>query len=621
MADNSTIVPNPLSDFASSNYALTLYVIDKQYYRELAGDYKTLSIDSLPRRMRNKIIIAESGVTSIQITNLTIDTIPLTTQGSIATSIRMDITQTRGSNLIDKIYAISQYCGWRSPFEMNYILEIRFIGQNDENQNNANISTMTLPIIFTAVNTNISYSSTVYNIEAVYAHAVTNDHSYSRVPENMTISTGDTLVSFFNNFAEQLNTKESEKIDYTNFEKPAFRHAFRLPNGTNNEYNIDFSEYTVGNPASNSSSRNNQSLYQFSANMQEIVATANSTIQAFIDNVLRYVDEIQEELVASDHFSLTYIIDPWLTVNDFDRLSGKETYDIEWHILPVRRRKYVRNATPESRLQDNAISNLRTVKLYDYWHTGLNSEVRDIQFKLNTLYHAKIVQYQSDYAQLTSAGQNAQIIQSGNAQLSANILASISGQQNLELGELGDIERVDEEGSVFAYAEDIEIIDGQFLFYEPKMSSNPSMMQHSPFNPEFNRALQYKEDLDFIRNATQYSFMECDMKIKGDPYWLLPPSSAFTVDLGENGLNDTNTRSPYYENTALIRFNYPTNEYYEEENNIVDQELNVFSAFYYIKSVTSTFQGGKFEQHLKGIRETKISLERIKQYLREHDIV
>lgn len=621
MADNSTIVPNPLSDFASSNYALTLYVINKTMYTELASSYRSISINTLPRNLRDKIIIAESGVTSIQITNLSIDTVPLTTQGSIATSVRMDITQTRGSNLIDKIYAISQYCGWKNPFEMNYLLEIRFLGLDDENKNAANIRTMTLPLIFTAVNTNISYSSTVYNIEAVYAHAVTNDHAYSRIPENMTISTGNSLKTFFDNLAEQLNKKEREKVDYTNFEHEAFKHSFSIPDGTNNEYGIDFSQYSVGEPTSNNSTRHNQSLYQYSASQNEVVATTNSTIQAFIDNVLRYVSDIQQDLVDSEHFSLTYIIDPWLTVSSFDRLSGKETYEIKWHILPVYRRKYVKNATPESTLQENAISMLRTVKLYDYWYTGLNSEVRDIQFKLNTLYHAKIVQYQSDFTQLSSAGQYPQIMQSGNAILNANIQASISGQPDLNLGDLSDIERVDEQGAVYSYAEDIKIRDGEFLFYEPKMSSNPSMLQHAAYNPEFNRALQYKEDLDFIRNATQYSFMECDMKIKGDPYWLFPPTSAFGYLGGSNGLDEFNTRDPFRENTVLIRFNHPTNDYYESENNSVEQDLNMFSAFYYIKSVTSTFQNGKFEQQLKGIRETKISLERIKQYLREHDIL
>ena len=619
MSDRSTIVPNPLSEFASSNYALSLYVIDKNNYKDLAETYNTLSINSLPRSLRNKIIIAESGVTSIQITNLSIDTIPMTTQGSIATSIRMDITQTRGSNLIDKIFAISQYCGWNSPFEMNYLLEIRFLGVTDDNLNAANISTVTLPLIFTKVNTNISQSSTVYNIEAVYANAVTTDLAYSRVPENMSISSGSNLGDFFSNLAVKLNEKELEKVDYINFELPTFTHEFILPNGSDLYLGIDFTQYSVGDPNSNKNSRNNQSLYQYSASQNEVVATTNSTIQSFVDNVLRYVYDIQKDLVNSEQFSLTYIIDPWLVVSNFDRLSGKETYKIKWHLIPVYRRKYIRNGTPNPTLEENAISNLKTVKLYDYWHTGLNSEVRDIQFNINTLYHAKIVQYQNAFNDYSSAGQNPQLVQN-DRQLATQVNASVQEVENdLSLGNLENIERVDDEGNVYSYAEDIEIRDGTFNFYEPKMTSNPSMEQHAIFNPEFNRALQYKEDLDFIRNATQYSFMECDMKIKGDPYWLLPPNAAFGQS--QNGLNEFNTRDPRYENTVLVRFNYPTNDYYDEDNNIVDQELNVFSAFYYIKSVTSTFQGGKFEQQLKGIRETKITLERIKQYLREHKIV
>ena len=619
MSDESTIVPNPLSDFASSNYALTLYVIDKQNYKALSTTLNTVSINSLPKNLKNKIIIAESGVTSIQITNLSIDTIPLVTQGSMATTIKMDITQTRGSNLIDKIYAIAQYCGWESPFEMCYLLEIRFLGLDDTNQNAANISTITLPIMFTGVNVNISHSSSVYNIDAVYANAVTNDHSYSRVPENMTVSSGSNLEDFFNNFSNKLNEIERQKVDFTNFNLPTFTHRFVVPTGSEEYFGIDFRTFNVGEPANNTSSKNNQSLYAYSSSQNEVVATANSTIQSFVDNVLRYVDEIQEKLVSDELFTTTYVIDPWLEVDKFDKLSGKETYLITWYIIPAVRRKYVRNATSNNLLEQDAISQLRTVKLYDYYHTGLNSEVRDIQFKLNNLYHAKIVQYQSDFSSFLSVGQNPQVLQNtANNILRANINASIN-QQELSLDELQEIENVDDDGNVYSYAEDIQIRDGNFFFYEPKMSSNPSMQQNATFNPSYNRALQYKEDLDFIRNAVKFSFLECDMKIKGDPYWLLPPNVAITASFN-NGLDSTNTRDYRRENVALVRFNYPTNDYYDEDNTIVDSELNVFSAFYYIKSVTSTFHNGKFEQHLTGIRETKISLERIKQYLREHNI-
>lgn len=620
MSDNSTIVPNPLSDFASSNYALTLYVIDKQEYKSLASALNTVSINSLPRNLKNKIIIAESGVTSIQITNLSIDTIPLTTQGSMATTIKMDITQARESNLIDKIYAIAQYCGWKSPFEMNYLLEIRFLGLDDTNRNAANIRTITMPLMFTAMNVNISQSSTVYSIDAVYAHAVTNDHSYSRVPENMTISSGNNLADFFNNLAQQLNDIESAKVDQIHFNMPSFKHEFILPEGSEEDFGIDFRNFSVGTPTDNNNSRHNQTLYSYSASQNEIVATANSTIQSFVDDVLRYVEEIQQRLVEDELFTLTYIIDPWLEVGKFDDLSGKETYEIKWFVMPAKRRKYVKNDTPPSQLESDAVSELTTVKLYDYYHTGLNTEVRDIQFNLNNLYHAKIVQYQNNFSTLSSTGQNPQVIQSySNRVLAANINA-ITSPQLLNLGELDNIENVDDDGNVYSYAEDITINDGQFFFYEPKMSSNPSDLQHNSFNAEYNRALQYKEDLDFIRNSVNYSFLECDMKIKGDPYWLLPPNITSRSSYN-NGLDEFSTRDYRHENVALVRFNYPTNEYYDENNTVVDSELNVFSAFYYIKSVTSTFHNGKFEQHLKGIRETKISLERIKQYLREHNIV
>lgn len=602
MADYSTIVPNPLSDYATTSYALTLYTVDKELFKKVARDKATMN--HMPFKIdgdNKKVIIAESAVTSIQITNLTINTIPLNTQGTIATTVNMDITQTRGTGLIDKLYAISNICNWHNPYEMNYLLEIRFIGSTDTNYHNPTVDIVTLPIIITNINTNLSHHATVYNIEAVYSHAVTNDYSYSRVPENMTISSGNNLTDFFNNFASKMNDVEMNNVDYINFQRPAFVHEFK-------ELPKEFDNWQIGEPTTNTTSRRNQTLYAYSPNTNEVTVSSNSTIQAFIDEVLRYTPDIQSLVVDNDNVITTYVVEPRIIVRDFDESSGKETYTIEWSIRPAKRKKYTVNDDQDAKYEDDALSALRTVKLYDYYHTGLNSEVREANFTINTLYHAKITQYQN----LVQQNPNVTL-----AQQLGNLNTIVNSRKSDSL-EYEDQIREDDYGNLILYAEDIDDKNPKYYIYEPKVKYNNADGNNSSVSTDANKALQYKEDVDFIRNATEFSFINCELKIKGDPYWILPPTNFLD---GKNNMTEITTRDMSRENAVLVRFNYPTNDYYDVNNNPVESDANLFTAFYYIRAVSSSFQNGKFEQTLQGFRETKISLQRIKKYLIEKNII
>lgn len=610
---SGTILPNPMSAFASSNYALKLYTIDRSKYRELSKNFKTMAVDNMPQDLPKKVIICESAVTGTQITNLTIDTIPLVTQGTQATNLKLDINQPRGSDLIDRLYAVAKYCGWESPLEMHYLLEIRLLGLDEDNRNNASITTITMPIVFTSMNVNMSYSATVYSVEAVYVGTLTNEHSYSKIPEHMKISSGDTLSTFFTNLAEALNEREEKKVDNSNFKLPAFVHEFDIPE--DGEFN--FNDLRVGKPESIDTPKNDQTLYQYHADESEVSATVNSTIQAFVDSVLRYVPEIQEEVVDGEQFVTTFIIDPNISILKFDKLSGKETYHVRWYIRPVVRRKYVDNDTSKDALENKAMEQLETVKLYDYYHTGTNIEVKDIKFDINNLYHAKVTQYQNRHAKVNNQAQLTQTTQNYyDIFMSKGEYLPPEESDDDEIISSEEVE--DDAGNVYLYAEDIDIDNSDFTFYEPKMGSNPSQNNYHIYSPTLNSALQYKEDLDFIRNAAKYSFQQCDMKIKGDPYWILPPSIPLFEE--STGANKSNSRDYKKENVALIRFNYPRNEYYDEDNTTVDNELSMFTAFYYIKSVTSTFSNGKFEQQLQGIREHQVSLKRIKSFINEQGI-
>lgn len=615
MSDNATIVPNPMSDYASSSYAITLYTISRDDFKSLSKQINTVSIDNFPKDVNKKVIIAESGVTSIQINNLSINSTPLMTQGTYTTDMTMDITQPRGSNLIDLLYAISKYCGWDSPYEMNYLLEIRFLGLLDDNRNNASITTITIPIVITELNVNMSYSSTVYNVSATYSSSVINEYSYSRVPENMRIRGGSTLADFFTNFAEQLNEIEKDKVDNVNFTLPSFKHTFDLP--TDGKFN--FSQLKLGTPSSSDSARNNHTLYEYSSDENEVMATANSTIQSFIDNVLRYVPEIQDALVNSEQFAETFIVDPWIQPLEFDHASGKETYEIIWYIREVNRRKYSKNGTDKNTLEEKAMGLLETVKMYDYYHTGLNTELREANFDIRHLYHAKIVEYQHMDAPVSSATQLPQVRQNAPFKFLQDYENIVTGGgDDLDIGDPDSEAVEDEHGNVYLYAEDIDINSGDYYFKEPKMASMPSEDDFRFYNTGATNGLQYKEDLDYIRNATSNSFVGCKLKIKGDPYWLLPPSVA--IKEGKSGYDPTKTRDYARENVALVRFNYPNNDYYDQENTPVDNQMSVFSAFYYIRSVNSTFNNGKFEQTIEGFREMQVSLSRIKQFLSEKDI-
>lgn len=602
MADNSTIVPNPMSDYATATYAITLYAMERWEYIEYARGNELTTMKVLnPRGL--KVIIAETGATATQITNLSIMTTPIPSQGTIATNISMDITQPRGSDLIDKIFATSEICGWRNPFEMHYMLEIRFLGSTEDNQHISMVEVVTIPVMIAGVNTNLSHHATVYNISATYTGSIINDYSYARFPQDATISSGANLGEFFNNMQDKLNEIENTRVDEVNFSKPLFVHRITYPDVFNND------DYSVGDPSSMESTKGNQTLYEYNASENEVSITNNSTIPSVIDNVLKFVRKIQDEVVDGEQFITTYIVDSRITPEEFDPVSGKETIEIHWVITSVTRRKYSKNAATTTEGYRRALDNLRTVKLYDYIHTGMNTEVREADFTINNLYHAKIVQYQNATIQRPSIVSTYQDVVKSELNINRN-------RTNIDYE--GDV-AIDDNGNQILYADDIRINAIDYTTYESRMPSNPSDLIMAPTDPQISRTSQMTEDLEHVRNSTLYSYINCELKIKGDPYWILPPVHLGGMPFGAlptpMSLSPRRTRDQSRDNVAIVRFNYPNNEFYDEHNSDNQLQENMFTAIYYITQVTSTFQNGKFEQSLKGYREMQATPQNVQQYL------
>lgn len=593
MYETTSILPNEMSDYASANYALRLYVIPRDEFMEL--DVNAFSGN---REFSKEVIIAESAVTSLQINTLTIDTIPLLQQGSIATTLRMDIIHVRANGLVESQFAAAQITGWDNPIEMIYLLEIRFLGRTENNIEKEGTK-ITFPIVISQVTTNIDHSNTVYNVTASLLPAVMNDYSYSKIPQNMNVGGGNNIVSFFRNFAKKLNTIEEAKVDNKDFSIPPLVHNF--------EIDERFSDAQVGDPSAQDASKSNKSLYEYDSNENSVSITNGSTIQSFIDNIMQNSPQVQSLVTDEEDFKITHAINPVVTLNGFDKLSGKNTYSIDWKIIAIERRFYSNNTVTEDTISSKFFESINNLKLYDYMYTGMNSEVKSINFDINNLYAAKLAQYGETHLQINN--RQGKMGTSNVEQIDKNLQSDILDTAMIPYGKNMKYSNNIQNQTGKIYVDDLTFDEFKYSFYEPKVAYNEGeTLNKTSDQTTSQKNKQYDYDLYFIRNSSNVSFLNAELKIKGDPYWILPPGL----------LPSPESRSTYTENVALVRFSYPTNDMYSENQTI--NQNSVYTGFYYIQSVSSTFNNGKFEQTLKGFREPRMTPRIVNDFLKEKGV-
>lgn len=112
----------------------------------------------------------------------------------------------------------------------------------------------------------------------------------------------------------------------------------------------------------------------------------------------------------------------------------------------------------------------------------------------------------------------------------------------------------------------------------------------------------------------QANMAKVDMEVRGDPFWLAVRNKATRDQAGSQVLKDTNGNDlPPSDHKILLTVVFP-NQYDENTGLAIPNKLSEgYTAFYNLKTITSTFDGGKFTQRLEMYQDQ--STQQVRKYI------
>jgi hypothetical protein len=209
---SASVLPNILDDYDMYTYHFRLYMV---------SDQATINRDFGPTSKSKKVIIAESGATTIGIDDVKIESIiGFTKQTGSTASTRFSFTlmQPFGATLLDYIAAAGRELNIQNFTKAPFYLELSFRARNPNAPGTKNTSiddsisnlVWVWPLMITKTAISVNSGGSIYAVEAVYNGnlAYTNQAADLEMPVSVDATT---VEEFFQGLKEALETKEAQK--------------------------------------------------------------------------------------------------------------------------------------------------------------------------------------------------------------------------------------------------------------------------------------------------------------------------------------------------------------------------------------------------------------------------
>ena len=382
-------LPNPLSSFANSTYHLRLSIVPPE-------DIKTLAPPA-----DKKIIIAETGATAVfNLTDLEIAHVmgwggeTRSANGQIA---NITIEETNGVRFFDYLVRACSALNIQNYLNATYLLEVQFKASGGEIQTETSEYYFVYSLRFTDVNMQVSEKGATYFIKAVDNGFTALSEIGSDIKQTIEVS-AKTLGEFVEKFVNALNKNSKDEVK-------------QLGASLHDQYSInipdEWKEFKFDNLNKPSNSRISRDL----ANETSLLITfqQGSSVVDIITNVLSATVEI-EKLPTTEGFALTdpdgkpianlsqlhkfYRLSTTTQFGDFDTIRGSYqrnySFSVVDQIIPMmtlnEELETYDNPDVMTKRVQNLISEGLLRKRYDYYFTGLNTEVLRFDINLDATY-------------------------------------------------------------------------------------------------------------------------------------------------------------------------------------------------------------------------------------------
>ena len=367
---------NPLLDFETMNYVLTLSCVPQQSYNN--GTY----------RYSKGTVIAKTGGKGRQgtgplsydyfIENCTIKSTIAPTSKTFATnaySVKFDITEPLGVDLIPALIEASQRQGYREHLSAVYLLTIDFVG-NDDNGVPKKIggTTRYIPIRLFKVDIDINEAGARYSIDAAPYNYIEQLESHDTLQEAIP-HTGSDVKSLVQDFFDVLNETRTQ-LKGKALIKPHL-YEFDISSST-----ADIIGSSLGFDDSGASA--NQAInvspraggHPNASSSRKVTAQKGTSIVEYLTHVAQnskfMLTQFGETNESNSPIVSTIKIMPSTEIIDLDNGSGEPQYKFVYAL----------------RTQEIAIesTNVGPVRTYNYIYTGENKDVLNLDLKYQFAY-------------------------------------------------------------------------------------------------------------------------------------------------------------------------------------------------------------------------------------------
>ena len=401
--------PNVLDDYDSYTYHFRLFMMAEDAIR--SGTFG-------PESKNQRVVIAESGVTTIEIDEVTISSIAgISKEAGIgaATNFSFQLRQAYGATLLDQIFEASNFLGIKNFRTVPMFLELSFrardpdrtlggtipggagnslLGDNDKLRDVVWVWPIQLTNMAIAVDT----GGSVYTLDA----AIYGDLAYTNQAadvEKTTTVQASTVKEFFEGLETELNKKEEQKDK--NKETIFDTYEFYIDKEIAKSKIVPEVAEDVANRAA-----------EFSveiAEKNEFTFNPGVSIDRIIENILSTTEFFQKKAKGTSDANATdeegqgekaaiqtlYRLITDTKLGKYDPKKGDYARIYRYMIVPYEMTTIQTKSNSDANLSNQARYDLvqrkgRLRKSYNYIYTGLNDQVLDFEFAFNFNWYAAL---------------------------------------------------------------------------------------------------------------------------------------------------------------------------------------------------------------------------------------
>lgn len=621
---SSSFIPNVLSGVDSATYNIKLYVTNP-----LAGTLESINAGG-------GVCIVESGVT----TNFNLGDVRVMgyvgynqgTTDSFGFEIFLKISEPYGMTLPERLVGVCQAMGIPNHLSAEYVLEIAFTGVDSETGGPAGDLeglVWRIPCVLAKLDISVAngteYDLVLYEVDGQGKH-----NRYGTLKQQLTVEVA-TLGEFFTELENAINEELAQQADGENASIPDVV-KFELPSDPDpSGYTFALLDPTIAAsaPVTNFALTGDGKV---SVTLNKGTGISSGLIQSMFLATKEYQDELrasglfsgQTDATTANRLKQTIRVETTVRPTDFDPLRNDYAREITYHpfffdmvnmvVSPGAYRAQRDSAAETAQTKLNNLTNKGYLrKRYDYYYTGLNTEVININVALDNLWY----QATEMYAGTNNQTQAFTFGRAASPEARANPVEE--GLRPRLPGAIGGV-GAGASTSANAGVKYLEQFDFKTNIPGASLANRTFSVDNIP-KDWIHANPGAPDDANPLVGQVYYNLMTGDMvdiamTIKGDPYWL--GSSKLTRPGAQTSGRDDFYAPFWFGNNAFLFTMKTPNEVDDNTGQMPNMVYaDTIAGTYFVYGVESVFSNGQFTQTLRAYQDETLPFGLIKSILRD----